>query len=49
MNTNDKINNTIDEIKNVLEKHADKDDAKQALVNLDALLEKRIEDKKENN
>ena len=47
MSTNEKINNTIDEIKNVLEKHADKEDAKQALTDLNALLDKRIEDKKD--
>ena len=47
MSTNEKINNTIDEIKNVLEKHADKEDAKQSLTDLNALLDKRIEDKKD--
>lgn len=49
MNTNEKINNTIDEMKKVLERHADKKDAKEALVNLNTLLEKRLEDKKEDN
>ena len=49
MNTNEKINNTIDEMKKVLERHADKEEAKEALVNLNTLLEKRIEEKKENN
>lgn len=48
MNTNDKINNTIDEMKKVLEKHSDKEEAKKALVDLNTLLEKRIEDKKDN-
>ena len=47
MNVDEKINNTIDEIKTVLERHKDKEEAKQALVDLDALLDKRINDKKE--
>jgi hypothetical protein len=49
MNTNEKINNTIDELKKVLERHADSDDAKSALVNLEALLDKKINNKKDNN
>ena len=47
MNTNEKINNTIEEMKKVFEKHADKEDAKKALVELDQLLEKRIEEQRE--
>ena len=47
MNVDEKINNTIDEVKKVLERHAEKEEAKEALVKLDALLEKRVKDKKE--
>ena len=47
MNTSEKINNTIEEIKTVLERHTDKEEAQKALVKLDDLLEKRVKDKKE--
>ena len=49
MSTDEKINNTIDEIKKVLARHIESDDAKKALVNLDLLLEKKKKDKKEDN